>query len=144
MRKRLLMGLDIGGGSGRCLLADPDRGEVFSAASPWSYPRSGGLGFNADLDSIWRQLCGAAHQALARAAADPADVVGVAVTSMRMSVVVVDEDGRSLYAGPNRDARAFAESLQMAAQHGDALNLRTGHWPMPVCRPGPSSTSGWR
>jgi len=130
--KRLLMGPDVGGGSGRCLLADPDGGEVFTAASPWTYPRSGALGFDADLDSIWRRLCAAAHRALARAGAAPDDVVGVAVTSMRQGVVVVDEGGRSLYAGPNRDARAFAESVQMAVQHGEALNSRTGHWPMAV------------
>ena len=132
MSKRLLMGLDVGGGSGRCLLADADSGEVFSAASPWSYPRSGSLGFDADLDAIWRQLCAAAHEAIGRAGAAPEDVVGVAVTSMRFGVVVVDEDGDPLYAGPNRDARAFAESLQMAAEHGEALNNETGHWPMAV------------
>jgi autoinducer 2 (AI-2) kinase len=126
------MGLDIGGGSGRCVLADVDRGEVFSAASPWSYPRSGGLGYDADLAAIWRQLCAASREALGRADAAPDDVVGVAVTSMRFGVVVVDEHGQPLYAGPNRDARAFVESLQMAAEHGDALNARTGHWPMAV------------
>ncbi|MEE2664951.1 MAG: NAD(P)-dependent oxidoreductase [Myxococcota bacterium] len=132
MSKRLLMGLDVGGGSGRCLLADADNGEVFSAASPWSYPRSGGLGFDADLDVIWRKLCDAAHQALARAGSTPDDVIGVAVTSMRFGVVVVDDGGRPLYAGPNRDARAFAESLQLANEYGDALNAQTGHWPMAV------------
>ena len=132
MSKRLLMGLDIGGGSGRCLLADADTGEVFSAAVSWSYLPNGPRGFDADLDAIWQKLCDASRKALARAGASPDDVVGVAVTSMRFGVVVADDAGQPLYAGPNRDARSYAESTQMAAEHGDALNAQTGHWPMAV------------
>lgn len=135
MNRRWLMGLDAGGGSGRCLLLDADGGEVIVTARPWQHPAvpgSGGLGFALDLGDLWGRLGAAAREALARAEAAPADVLGVAATSMRFAAVLLDADGEALYAGPNKDARASLDGLALAAEHGEALLPRTGHWPSPV------------
>ena len=132
MTEQYVMGLDIGGGSGRCLLANVEGGAVFTASSSWSFPRNEGLGFDADLELIWKKLCEASQAAIAKARARREQIAGVAVTSMRFGVVVADASGAPLYAGPNRDARAFGESLQLAAEHGALLNAQTGHWPMPI------------
>lgn len=130
MAERYVMGLDIGGGSGRCLLADVESSAHFTASSPWSFSPGAGLGVDADPEFIWAKLCDAAAAAIARAGARPEQIAGVAVTSMRFGVVVADAAGTPLYAGPNRDARALGESLNLAAQNGAALNAETGHWPM--------------
>ena len=135
MARRLLMGLDVGGGSGRALVVDANSGTVSSARSPWSYPRaehSGPLGFDADIDAIFTHLCDASHRALADADATSGDVVGIAVTSMRYGLAIFDAAGAALYAGPNRDARAVGEGLRLAAEHGEALHAATGHFPMPI------------
>jgi autoinducer 2 (AI-2) kinase len=135
MSRQLLMGLDVGGGSGRCLLFDADDGSHVSACRAWSHPPApdtGGLGYDLDYAGIWQRLGEAAHETLTRAGARPQDVVGVATTAMRFGMVVVDADGRPVYGGPNRDARAVVEGLTLAAQHGAELAALGGHWPIPI------------
>ncbi len=135
MSRRFLMGLDAGGGGGRCLLVDVDGGECFSAFRRWSHPAApdtGGLGHDLDCDGIGARLCDAVAEAMARADAGPDDVAGIAATSMRFAMVVIDAAGEPIYAGPNRDARAAGEGLRLAAEHGASLHALSGHWPVPI------------
>ena len=67
-----------------------------------------------------------------KAGAAPGQVIGVATTGMRFSLVVTDHDGEVLLASPNRDARAAGEGIQLADDHGALFNQRTGHWPSPI------------
>ena len=128
------MGLDAGGGGGRCLLAVADGSAVTTASRRWTHPAAagGGLGVDLDLELIWRRLAEATREVMARTCTAAGEVLGVAVASMRFSVVVVDGDGRPIYAGPNRDARAAAEGVRLAADHGAEIHERTGHWPLPI------------
>jgi len=143
------LGLDIGGGGGRCLLLDLETGRRFSAARPWRFqaaPETGGLGFDLDLDAIWHGLCGATHEALAAAGAGPEDVRAAATTSLRLGNVFVGKgegggkgEGESkgegddvLFAVPNRDARAAGPGLLLGLHHGEELHRRTGRWPYPI------------
>lgn len=135
MSQGFLMGLDAGGGGGRALVVDVELGTVTSAFRSWSHPvapGSGGLGFDLDLPAVWNALAEAAREARERAGASPEQVLGIAATSMRETVVVLDAAGESLYAGPNRDARAAGEGIRLSLEHGDELYARTGHWPWPI------------
>ena len=135
MSGRFALGLDAGGGGGRCILVDVESGATTSASRAWSHPPApdtGGLGFDLDYAGIWARLADAAREVLARAGAGPDDVAGVATTAMRLGVVVVDARGEPVYGGPNRDARAVVQGLTLAAQHGAQLHAVTGHWPMPI------------
>jgi autoinducer 2 (AI-2) kinase len=134
MSGRFVLGLDAGGGGGRALVLDVETGAVTTAARAWTHPPApdaAGLGFDLDLERVWRDLTEAAREALARAGAAPDAVAGVAAASMRFGLVVVDAAGRALYAGPNRDARAVAETFALAP-HAAALHAASGHWPVPV------------
>lgn len=134
MSARFVLGLDAGGGGGRALVLDVETGAIATAARAWTHPPApgaGGLGFDLDLDAVWARLAEAAREALARAGAAPDAVAGVAATSMRFGLVVVDAAGRALYAGPNRDARAVAETFALAP-HAAGLHAASGHWPAPV------------
>lgn len=131
------MGLDIGGGSGRCLMADAASGETWSAARSWSFPAADvPLGYDADLEAIWSALCSTSREVVEACAAKPQEIAAVAVTSMRFGMVLCDAEGEALYAGPNKDARAAGESIRLAVAHGEALTPRTGHWPLAIM-PGP-------
>ena len=135
MTRRFLMGLDAGGGGGRALLVNADTGECWSAFRAWKHPSApgtGGLGYDLDYADLRSRLADAAREVVARAAARPDEVAGIATTSMRFGMVVVDADGRPVYGGPNRDARAAGEGLTLAAQHGAALHALSGHWPVPI------------
>ncbi len=135
MSSRYLMGLDAGGGGGRCLLVDVESGRIVRALRRWRHPSapgSGGMGCDLALETIWAQLVEAARETMARAGAGPDQVLGVAATGMRFATVVLDRDGLALLALPNRDGRAVGAALELAAERGDALYARTGHWPSPV------------
>ncbi len=132
---RYAMGLDLGGGGGRCLLLDLEQGVMHEASRPWRFqadPATGGIGFELDLDLIWAQLIAASQEVMDRADAAPSDIACIATTALRMGTVVIDRDGQSLFAVPNRDARAFMAGLTLAAQRGDELYERCGRWPSPI------------
>jgi len=130
-----LMGLDAGGGGGSCLLIEIESGRVVTASRRWTHqpvPGTGGWGYDLDLEHCWTLLGEAAREAMKRAGASPDQVLGVAATSMRHTTVVLDREGHALLATPNRDARAAAEGMQLAAEHGATFHRRTGHWPSPI------------
>lgn len=135
MTRGFLMAMDVGGGSGRCLLLDPDDGSTYTAKRDWTHPAAagtGGLGYDLDLADIWRKLGEAAREVLERAGAEPGAVLGVAATSMRNTTVVLDGNGIELLATPNQDARAVVEALTWAASDGGDVHEVSGHWPSPL------------
>ncbi len=135
MSGRYLLGLDAGGGGGRCLLVDVESARIVRAVRRWVHPTApgtGGMGTDLALEPIWAELGVAVREAMARAGAAPEQVLGIAVTGMRFATVVLDRDGRALLALPNRDGRAVGAGLELAAEHGAALHARTGNWPSPV------------
>ncbi len=117
----------------RCLLVEAEAGRVVTAVRPWEpVPASGAFAFDLDLDLCLRLLGEAAREALRKAGASPGDVHGIAATSMRFSLVVVDTQGRPLVAVPNRDARSANEGLSLSADYGSLFAGRAGHWPLPI------------
>ena len=128
MTRRLLMGLDLGGGGVRCLLLDPAEAKPIVVARGWA--DFGGAG-DLDLEGLFARTAEAARAALA-AAGTGAEVAGVAVSAVRFGTVVIDGDGRPLLAASNRDSRAALEGLALASEAGAELAQRTGHWPMAI------------
>jgi autoinducer 2 (AI-2) kinase len=135
MSGSFLAALDAGGGSGRFLLLEVESGAVTTAKKDWSHrpaPHTNGLGYDLDLDEVWRKLAEASREALAKTGARPEDVVGIAATSMRNTTVVLDASGKALFAVPNQDARALAEALTLAGEAGREVHQAGGHWPSPL------------
>jgi autoinducer 2 (AI-2) kinase len=122
-----LLGLDVGGGGGRALLVDAETGEVQRAFRGWLPSTESDV----DLELVWRSLADASREVLARAAAPPGSVAGVAATSMRLGAVLLDPAGTALYSGWNRDLRAVPQGLEIGARHGAELAAAVGRWPVP-------------
>ena len=134
MKSQYIMGLDAGGGGGRCLLVEVESGQMVTAFRSWAHrpaPGTGGWGFDLDLERCWSLLAEAAREALARANAAPDQVLSVAATSMRHTAIVLDGDDRTILATPNRDGRAASEGMELAEQ-GTEFHQRTGRWPHPI------------
>lgn len=135
MAGEYLMALDVGGGSGRCLLVEVETGEITAAIREWAHPPApgtGGLGYDLDIDDIWCKLGEAAREAMHRSGAEPGKVAGIAVTSMRNTTVLLDARGGVLFASPNQDARALGESFALGAERGAEIHGTGGHWPSPL------------
>ncbi len=130
---RYLLGVDCGGGSIRCLVADLRSGCLTTATRSWRpSPAVGFFAFDIDTDLCWRLVTEVVAEALTTADARAADVAGLAVTGMRFSAVLTDRAGDVLYAVPNHDARAAEQGVALAEEYGDTLAGRTGHWPGPI------------
>ena len=131
MSRRYLMGLDVGGGSGRSLLVDVDTGSVHAASRHWRFetaPGTSGLGSEIDLELVWKLLAEASREVLAAAGVSANEVEGVASTSMRLGTVLLDSDGASILAVPNRDAGAAGPGILMSVNHGERIfERRIGH-----------------
>jgi autoinducer 2 (AI-2) kinase len=128
------MGLDIGGGGGRCLLHDTTDGSLIVASRPWAArcaPDTAGLGYELDLGTALADLAAASREAIERAAVDAGDIAGIACSAMRIGTVILGDNG-PLFATTNRDARAVIEGLTLAGDKGAQLYARTGRWPYPI------------
>jgi autoinducer 2 (AI-2) kinase len=134
MGGRFLVGLDLGGGGVRCLVADAESGRCASAARPVAARPGPDAPMSAVFEpgEVWAQAVAAAREALASAGAAPDSVAGIATTSMRHGSALLDAAGHELLLASNRDARGLATMLELAAESGAELHRRTGHWPNPV------------
>jgi len=134
MDSRFLIGLDFGGGGGRCLVVDVASRAMTVAFRSWNFESPADLPTASDVDTerCWDLLSECVHEALKRAGARPGQVAGIAATSMRHASAVLDADGIVLLATSNRDARGLAEALRLAGESGEELHRLTGHWPNPV------------
>ena len=127
-----LMGLDLGGKKGRCLLLDVESGEAVSTCRPWQQRMTAGFGYDLDTVEVWRFLGEAAREAMAKVGARLQDVLAVSTTGMRHGSVVIDAGGEVLLATQTRDVRGAMHGLQLAAERGREFHQRTGHFPAPL------------
>jgi sugar (pentulose or hexulose) kinase/phosphoglycerate dehydrogenase-like enzyme/ribulose-5-phosphate 4-epimerase/fuculose-1-phosphate aldolase len=138
MDRHLLMGIDLGGGGPRCLVADMRDAGCTVASRTWSFPQAAhpsGLAYDIDLELAWSLIGEACREAVAKAGAKGEDIAGVAVSAIRCGTVMLDAGGDILFAVPNRDARASPEGAGIAAEFGEAINRETGTWPTAVHLP---------
>ncbi|RPI10638.1 MAG: hypothetical protein EHM65_07895, partial [Acidobacteriales bacterium] len=135
MKTQYLMAIDVGGGSGRCLLLDPETGAIETSKRNWTHPAApgtSGLGYSIDTNDILKKLGDASREVLAKAGATPSQIAGIAASGMRNTIVVLDAQGGILLATPNRDARALSEGMVLGAERGKEFHTVTGHWPTPL------------
>jgi sugar (pentulose or hexulose) kinase/phosphoglycerate dehydrogenase-like enzyme/ribulose-5-phosphate 4-epimerase/fuculose-1-phosphate aldolase/putative sterol carrier protein len=135
MAPKFLMSLDLGGSGGRALVYNTQTGESTLTTCTWTFypdPEVSGFSFDLGCQEKWQALCEIGRKALSKAGAQPQEVAGISVTSMRHGMVLLDKQGQVRIAIPNRDARAYAEGMELQGARGDELYQRTGHIPNPV------------
>ncbi len=135
MATNYLMAIDVGGGSGRCLLLDPETGRTASAKRNWTHPiapGTSGLGNLIDTNGLLAKLAEASREVLLKARTEPNRIAGIAVGGMRNTIVALDKQNNVLLATPNRDARALGEGMILGAERGSEVHGISGHWPTPL------------
>ena len=143
MAADLIVTLDAGTGSGRCVVVNPRGQPVASAQEPLNYRFFSDpnlplvRGFDLDPVAFWETLGRCAREALAQVP-DGARIRGVIATAQREGCVFLDRDGEVLYAGPNLDARAVVQGMEVQSLIApERLHAITGHAPpyiFPVSR----------
>jgi sugar (pentulose or hexulose) kinase len=138
MDGRFVMVLDFGTGAGRCSLVEVGGQRNYAAQQEWGFdspPEAQPGGFSFPPERFWQILGGTAKAAMMRGDIRPSQIVAVSATSIREGFVLLDVNGREIFAVPNRDARAFTESQEVGERLGQALNDISGHWPGPNFAP---------
>ena len=133
-----ILALDAGTSGARCLILRPGAGTVAVARQEWCYQTPSEIapfGRTFDPAAFWSVLCGLAKRALADAGLSGADIAAVGVTSQRQGLVIIDAEGRPLYAGPNIDARAIAEGFAIDGRLAERVYASTGKLPSVIMAP---------
>ncbi|MDY6875575.1 MAG: FGGY family carbohydrate kinase [Chloroflexota bacterium] len=135
---KYVMALDAGTGAGRCFLVSLDGQQSFEKYQEWQYEfladmQPVGAEFNPEV--FWGIFADLIRRTLAENGISPDQVVGVSSTSQREGIVLLDQDGRELYAGPNIDMRAPSDWMHITTDFGQDIYQVSGHWPFPMFAP---------
>jgi xylulokinase len=124
----LLLGLDVGTTSVKAALFDATGRQLATGAQEYRIDHPAPDRAELDAETYWSATVHAVRQAVGAAAADPARVTAVAVSSQGETVIPVDATGRPL--GPALiwlDNRAQDEARELGARFADsAVYDRTG------------------
>lgn len=131
LEQRYILTIDVGTGSGRCLLFDLEGNQIAAAQREWlpkadpKYP--GALDF--DTKDAWRLIVETIREALGKAKISSAAIAAVTSTSMREGMVLYNRDKQVIWACPNVDGRATAEVVEMVKQDlGKPIYRIGGDW----------------
>lgn len=115
------------------------RGErVAHASRAWRYRVEAPGLCELDPGEAFAAVAAACREALD--STDSASLRAIGVTSQRTGVVLVDESGAELYAGPNADGRGAATGIALEREHGDAVYRANGRLPVMLYLP---ARLGW-
>ncbi|HKZ50700.1 MAG TPA: FGGY family carbohydrate kinase, partial [Dehalococcoidia bacterium] len=108
------LALDAGTSGARCVIVDETGSLLATAVRPWSYVAPAddtpyGREFSPSL--FWEALCEVSREALARSGLSASAVAAVSTTGQRLGIVLLDGEGREMFASPNLDARALIQGL---------------------------------
>ncbi len=137
-----ILTLDFGTGTGKSFIFSVTGELIANSSKEWKYNENWKpFGenkvpiFDFDASEFWNILCNLVKQSINSSKINPKDIVAVSSTSMREGCVFFDKDGKELYAGPNIDARAFMEGMEIQGKLKEKLQHITGHLPAIIFMP---------
>jgi autoinducer 2 (AI-2) kinase len=134
-----LLGIDFGTSGGKCLVTDLKGNEKARTFRQWWYESPEELKpyakeFNAG--DFWRLISESVRETLNKAKIPASKVSAVSSSSLRQGIVLLDGNGKELYAGPNIDARgALAQDKIMNTLGEQGIFDITGQGPTVICAP---------
>ncbi len=131
---KYLLGIDIGGGSVKCLAYSIEERTGIIAAK--SMPLKalftiGEFGYGMDTEDIFSVVKECIADCLKKGSVAPGDIKALAFSTLRHTLVALDKDGNVLFSSPNRDARAVDQTMRLIDTCADEIYKVSGHRPMP-------------
>ncbi|MEI6580356.1 MAG: FGGY family carbohydrate kinase, partial [Eubacteriales bacterium] len=131
---KYLLGIDIGGGSVKCLAYAIEEHTGTIAAKSMSSKALftiGEFGYGMDTAAIFAVVKDCISDCLKKGSVNPADIKSLAFSTLRHTLVAIDKDGKVLFSSPNRDARAVDQTMRLIDTCADEIYTISGHRPMP-------------
>lgn len=110
-----LMAIDAGTGSVRAVIFDIEGNQICVSQQEWEHKEDSRHPGSMDFDWIqnWDLAIKCIHQVLNESGIDPAEIAGIATTSMREGIVLYDKGGKEIWACANVDARSTDEVIEL-------------------------------
>jgi autoinducer 2 (AI-2) kinase len=133
------LAIDFGTGGGKCMVFDLKGNQLSRAFKEWWYFTPDEVkpyGREFDPNQFWQFISETIKDALHKAKITGGKIAGVSTCSLRQGIVLLDENGKELYAGPNIDARgALAQDKIISTLGEPGLFEITGQCPAVICAP---------
>jgi autoinducer 2 (AI-2) kinase len=133
------LGIDFGTSGGKCMVFDLKGNQISRAFKEWWYFTPDEVkpyGREFDANQFWQFMSETIKEALRKAKITGSKIVGVSTCSLRQGIVLLDENGKELYAGPNIDSRGvLAQDKIMNTLTEPGLFEITGQCPAVICAP---------
>ncbi|WP_300268859.1 FGGY family carbohydrate kinase, partial [Microbacterium sp.] len=115
---KYVLAVDAGTGSVRACVFDAEGTPVAISQRSWEHDPEPGIpgSMSFATDRNWTLILEIIREAVATAGIDASDIVAVSSTSMREGIVLLDAEGREVWACANVDARAEAEVRALATE----------------------------
>jgi len=122
--------IDLGTGGIHASLVGEDMRILDSGYEAVSYSKpERGPGWEFEPDALFHRTLNLAVQVLSRTISARERCLGLAVTSQRHGMVLVDGSGKELLGCPNMDNRAAETAEKVAREYGPYIYDITGRWP---------------
>ncbi len=126
-----IVAIDAGTTGVRCMIVGKG-GKVHAIARrSWDYitPEYLEIAKEFEPEKFWQLTCEVIREAIKTSGASISELEGVATTSQRHGIVLLDADGKELHGGPNIDARGAMMQFIIDDELGEKYHEITGCWP---------------
>ncbi|MFW9908540.1 MAG: FGGY-family carbohydrate kinase [Candidatus Thorarchaeota archaeon] len=123
--------IDAGTTGVRCMIVDKAGKTIALSRRSWTYstPEYFEVAKEFDPKHFWDLACTVVREAIDIASHKGSMVEGIATTSQRHGMVLLDESGIELHGGPNIDARGSMTQYVIEDEIGEDYHAITGCWP---------------
>lgn len=110
-----LMAIDAGTGSVRAVIFDIKGNQLCVSQQEWEHKEDPRYPGSMDFDWVhnWELAVQCIQTVLKESKIDPAEIAGIATTSMREGIVLYDENDKEIWACANVDARSTGEVIEL-------------------------------
>jgi autoinducer-2 kinase len=117
MSEETLLAIDVGTGSCRAVLFDPDGHQVGLGQREYAHRELPGIPGSQTFETgrNWALICECIREAMTAAGVEADRVAAVSATSMREGIVLYDGRGHEIWACPNVDSRAAEEAAELVS-----------------------------
>lgn len=137
MEKKYLLVLDAGTGAARCSIFNIQGNIISSDYCEWNYatPYDNKEIREFDPGEFWSIFCKVIKTSLEKSGILSDQIIGISSTSQREGIVMLDDAGTEIYAGPNIDFRGEEQGEYLKEHFGQKIYDDAGHWPSAMTAP---------
>jgi len=132
LEKEYLMSIDAGTGGTRTIIFDTSGNIIQKEYNEWKFIEREDIGmmvkeFNPD--EFWNLITLTIKKAIKNSNIEPSKISAISTTSFRQGFILLNKEGKEIYAGPADDLRGLSIGMNLYSKYADKLYEITGRIP---------------